>query len=90
MVVGVSWGGRQWTKYGGLLQARARANADAEPLSRQALALFEKSLGPDYPNVATSLNNLAHLFKDINRLAEAVSTKLGNLRSLVARTTNVG
>ena len=38
--------------------------AAAEPLYRQALALHRKLLGDEHPHVATSLNNLAGLFKD--------------------------
>ena len=45
--------------------------AEAEPLIRRALAIDEKSYGPDHPNVAIRLNNLAELLQDTNRLAEA-------------------
>jgi tetratricopeptide (TPR) repeat protein len=45
--------------------------AEAEPLMRRALAIDEQSHGPDHPNVARDLNNLAQLLKDTNRLAEA-------------------
>jgi tetratricopeptide (TPR) repeat protein len=45
--------------------------AEAEPLFRRALAITEKSLGPDHPNLATGLNNLALLLRATNRLAEA-------------------
>ena len=38
---------------------------------RRALAIDEKSYGPDHPNVAIRLNNLAHLLQATNRLAEA-------------------
>ena len=38
---------------------------------RRALSIDETSLGPDHPNVAIRLNNLAQLLKDTNRLAEA-------------------
>jgi tetratricopeptide (TPR) repeat protein len=38
---------------------------------RRALAITEASYGPDHPNVATSLNNLAGLLRATNRLAEA-------------------
>ena len=38
---------------------------------RRALAIDEKSYGPDHPNVATALNNLAGLLEETNRLAEA-------------------
>ena len=37
----------------------------AEPLFKRALAISEKTLGPDHPNVATSLENLAQLYRDI-------------------------
>ena len=38
---------------------------------RRALAIDEKSFGPEHPNVATRLNNLAQLLQATNRLAEA-------------------
>ena len=53
-----------------LLQATNRL-AEAEPLIRRALAIDEKSFGPDHPNVAIGLNNLALLLQATNRLAEA-------------------
>ncbi|MCX6901613.1 MAG: tetratricopeptide repeat protein, partial [Verrucomicrobia bacterium] len=36
-----------------------------------ALAIDEQSFGPEHPNVAGALNNLAALLQDTNRLAEA-------------------
>ena len=36
--------------------------ADAEPLYKRALQIYEKALGPDHPNVATNLHNLAQLY----------------------------
>ena len=36
---------------------------EAEPLYERSLAIQEKALGPVHPNVATSLNNLAALYK---------------------------
>ena len=45
--------------------------ARAEPLLRQALALTEARSGPNHPQVAIHLNNLAQLLQDTNRLAEA-------------------
>ena len=45
--------------------------AEAEPLMRRALAIDEGSYGPDHPNVAIRLNNLAGLLQDTNRLSEA-------------------
>jgi hypothetical protein len=53
-----------------LLKATNRL-AEAEPLMRRALAIDEQSFGPDHPNVARDLNNLAQLLKATNRLAEA-------------------
>jgi len=38
---------------------------------RRALAIDEKSHGPEHPNVAVNLNNLALLLKNTNRLKEA-------------------
>ena len=38
---------------------------------RRALAIDEASYGPDHPNVATDLNNLAQLLQATNRLGEA-------------------
>jgi hypothetical protein len=46
--------------------------ADAEPLYKRALAINEKSLGPEHPNVANSLNNLAALYNDQGRWAEGL------------------
>jgi hypothetical protein len=53
-----------------LLSAKA-LHAREEPLKRRALALGEASLGPEHPEVATRLNNLAQLLQDTNRLGEA-------------------
>jgi tetratricopeptide (TPR) repeat protein len=44
---------------------------EAEPLLRRALAIDEQSYGPEHPNVARDLNNLALLLQDTNRLEEA-------------------
>jgi hypothetical protein len=48
----------------------------AEPLYRRALAITEKSLGPEHPNVAIRLNNLAVLLSDTNRLAALLNSHL--------------
>lgn len=55
----------------GLALLRLGTRAEAEPLLRQALSILETALGPDHPDVAISLNNLASLLLEINRLAEA-------------------
>ena len=44
---------------------------ESEPLLRQALETDKASFGPNDPNVAICLNNLALLLKHTNRLAEA-------------------
>jgi len=45
--------------------------AEAEALVRRALAICRQSFGPDHPDVATALNNLATLLQVMNRPAEA-------------------
>ena len=45
--------------------------AEAELLMRRALKIDEVSFGPDHPNVAIRLNNLAALLRDTNRPSEA-------------------
>ena len=44
---------------------------EAEPLMERVLKIDEKSYGPEHPEVAIDLNNLAQLYQDTNRLAEA-------------------
>jgi hypothetical protein len=43
----------------------------AEPLYQRALAIWEKALGPEHPDVATSLENYAALLRKLDRTAEA-------------------
>ena len=45
--------------------------AQAEPLYKRSLAIWEKALGPDHPDVATSLNNLAVLYHTQGQYAQA-------------------
>jgi len=44
---------------------------EAEPLFRRALAIDEKALGPNHPNVAIRLNNLANLLADQGNYRDA-------------------
>ena len=70
----------------------------AEPLYRRALAIDEERYGPDHPDVAIALSNLAFLLKATNRLDEAeplyrralaiVERSLGPDHPDVARTLN--
>jgi CHAT domain-containing protein/tetratricopeptide (TPR) repeat protein len=45
--------------------------AEAEPLYKRSLAIREKALGPDHPDVAASLNNLALLYDQQGRQVDA-------------------
>jgi tetratricopeptide (TPR) repeat protein len=45
--------------------------AKAEPLYQRALAIFEKVLGPDHPEVALVLNNLGKLYHTQGNYAKA-------------------
>jgi tetratricopeptide (TPR) repeat protein len=45
--------------------------AEVEPLMRRAMAVEERTFGPNHSNVATCLNNLAALLYDTNRVEEA-------------------
>ncbi|MFM7832894.1 MAG: tetratricopeptide repeat protein, partial [Planctomycetaceae bacterium] len=53
-----------------LLYATNRLS-EAEPLYRRALSIDETSYGPNHPEVAIRLNNLALLLSATNRLSEA-------------------
>jgi tetratricopeptide (TPR) repeat protein len=45
--------------------------AEAEPLFKRALAIFEKAIGADHPKTAARLNNLAELYKAQGKYADA-------------------
>jgi tetratricopeptide (TPR) repeat protein len=45
--------------------------AEAIPIAQRLLAIREKTLGRDHPNVATPLNNLAVLYRNQGRYADA-------------------
>jgi tetratricopeptide (TPR) repeat protein len=51
--------------------ASRAAYVEAEPLYRRALAVDEASYGPDHPEVARGLGNLAQLLRATNRPGEA-------------------
>ena len=54
-----------------LLYRHQRHCAQAEPLYKRALTIYEKALGPDHPSVGTSLNNPAQLYRATGRDREA-------------------
>jgi hypothetical protein len=45
--------------------------AQVEPLCKRSPAIWEKTLDPDHPSVATSLNNLAMLYSTQGQYAQA-------------------
>ena len=45
--------------------------AEAEPLFKRSLAILEKALGPEHPDVAASLENYASLLRQTARADEA-------------------
>ena len=54
------------------LYHRARKDFHAtEPLQQRAMAIAEKTLGPEHPDLAANLTNLALLYKNTGRFAEA-------------------
>src|SRR2546423_5228136 len=44
---------------------------DAIPVARDVLAIREKTLGPDHPQVATYANHLGGVYLDLDRYADA-------------------
>ena len=56
----------------GIAPRRTRKVREAEPLYKRALAIVEKTLGAEHPNVAIILSNYAELLRIMNREAEAV------------------
>ena len=53
-----------------LYQAQGKY-AEAEPLYKRSLAIREKALGPEHPDVATSLENYAALLRQTAHADEA-------------------
>jgi tetratricopeptide (TPR) repeat protein len=74
-----AWGDGTWVcgnscelldRAGSYFHGRA-AYSQAAPLFHDALAMREKGLGPEHPDTATSLNNLALLFQDQGNYVQA-------------------
>ncbi|WP_295559747.1 tetratricopeptide repeat protein [uncultured Hyphomicrobium sp.] len=61
--------------------------AEAAPISERLLALREAKLGPSHPEVATSLNDLATIYRALARYADAEAMYK---RSLAMRETALG
>ena len=47
-----------------MVRKRSTGVPDPAPLYKRSLAVVEKALGPDHPQVATSLNSLAALYRN--------------------------
>jgi len=56
----------------------------AEPLYKRSLAIWEKSLGPNHPDVATSLENMAILYRETGRkkVAEKLEKRAAKIRAI--------
>jgi tetratricopeptide (TPR) repeat protein len=70
--LGFAEGARLLNDVGNYFCHRARFS-DAEPLLQQALAMSERALGPEHPDVATNLNNLGALRRAQGRYDDAQS-----------------
>ena len=68
--VGLVVAGRILSDLGAYLMAGA-ARFEAEPLLRRAIAVRERALGPEHPDLAIPIDNLARLYADTGRPAEA-------------------
>jgi Tfp pilus assembly protein PilF len=54
----------------------------AESSCKRAVAIWEKALGPDHPNVAAGLENLAAVYRKMDRAedAEALEQRAARIR----------
>ena len=59
--------------------------SEARPLFERAVAIYEKALGPEHPDTATSLNNLAGLLQDQGDLAGRGRCSSARWRSMKRR-----
>ena len=56
----------------GNIRLRIGNHIAAESRYKRALAIREKALGPDHPDVATIANNLASLYQDMGKYEQAL------------------
>jgi tetratricopeptide (TPR) repeat protein len=68
--VGLVVAGRILSDLGAYLMAGA-ARFEAEPLLRRAIAVRERAMGPEHPDLAIPIDNLARLYAGTGRPAEA-------------------
>lgn len=64
-----------------LYQEQGR-HAKADPLLQLSLAMMEKALGPNHPEVAKHLLIYAALIRKLNRISEAKAIQATHSRSL--------
>ncbi|MBV9259409.1 MAG: tetratricopeptide repeat protein, partial [Ktedonobacteraceae bacterium] len=57
-----------------LYQAQGRYE-EAEPLYERALQIYEKTMRPDHPGLATILGNYAYLLEEMQRPDEAAQLR---------------
>ena len=64
--------------------AAGGVDAKAEPLHQRALAMREKSLGPDHPDLAASQEYLASLYRAMKRddHAEPLEKRVARIRAI--------
>ena len=62
---------RRTTTIWRMATASRENTAEAEPLYRRSLAIREEALGPEHPDVAMSLNNLAVLYREQGQYPQA-------------------
>src|SRR6202050_5268929 len=65
--------------------SQAGKYAEAIPLAQRALAILEKAFGPDHPDVAQSLNNLAELYDTQGRYADALPLVRRTISNKIAK-----
>src|SRR5262249_26531824 len=59
-----------------VLDGDERDYAKAQPMHQRTLAIREKAFGPEHPDVACSLNNLAMLYAAKGDISQAVTFQL--------------
>src|SRR5437899_11253802 len=64
----------------GVENQRARKHDEAEALFREALAIKTRLLGPEHPEIAGLLENIAHVLRDKSNFAEALYRQVLGVR----------
>ena len=74
---------RGLSNLGGLYYAQG-LYVQAEPLLKRSLAIKERALGPNHPDVAASLENMATLYRKTgrNKEAEAVEKRVAAIHAI--------